>query len=184
MRSQGKKNIYYSHNHNMTEQETIQKDMKKDIRRDFASIVRIAQTDIPGTKTTYVGLTYIKGISWTLSNAICILLSINPQKKVSELSQEEIEIISSFLKHPKGLPVYLMNRQNDFETGDNSHLSGSDLDMKKEFDLRRLKKIRSYRGLRHAFGHPSRGQRTRSNFRAGGKKKAVGVQKKKGAKKK
>lgn len=51
--------------------------------------------------------------------------------------------------------------------------------MKREFDIRRLKKIRSYRGLRHATGQPTRGQRTKSHFRAHGKKKAVGVQKKK-----
>jgi small subunit ribosomal protein S13 len=52
--------------------------------------------------------------------------------------------------------------------------------MKKEFDVRRLKKIRSYRGLRHALGQPTRGQRTRSHFRARGKKKAtIGVKRKK-----
>jgi len=77
------------------------------------------------------------------------------------------------------LPEFLLNRRKDFETGEDAHLIGTDLDMKKEFDIRRLKKIRSYRGLRHAFKHPTRGQRTRSNFRGKGKKKAVGVKSKK-----
>ena len=83
-----------------------------------------------------------------------------------------------FLAKPK-LPAFLINRRKDFETGEDEHLIGSNLEMKKEFDIRRLKKIRSYRGLRHAFGHPTRGQRTRSHFRSKGKKKAVGVKSKK-----
>ena len=95
-----------------------------------------------------------------------------------ELDKTEIEKITEFLNDPK-LPAFLVNRRKDFETGKDSHLITSTLDMKKEFDIRRLKKIRSYRGLRHAFGHPTRGQRTKSHFRAIGKKKAVGVQKKK-----
>ena len=70
-----------------------------------------------------------------------------------------------------------MNRRKDFETGKDAHYITTDLDMKKEFDVRRLKKIRSYRGLRHALGQPTRGQRTRSHFRKRGK--TVGVQKSK-----
>jgi small subunit ribosomal protein S13 len=77
------------------------------------------------------------------------------------------------------LPEFLLNRRKDFETGEDSHLVGSNLEMKKEFDVRRLKKIRSYRGLRHAFGHPTRGQRTRSHFRSKSKRKAIGVRKSK-----
>src|SRR4030042_899108 len=91
---------------------------------------------------------------------------------------KKIKIIIELLKNPK-LPKFLLNRRNDFETGQDSHLIGTNLDMKKEFDIRRLKKIRSYRGLRHATGQPTRGQRTRSHFRAKGKKKAVGVTMKK-----
>jgi len=50
------------------------------------------------------------------------------------------------------------------------------LKLRKEFDIKRLKKVKSYRGMRHAFGLPVRGQRTRSHFRKG---RSVGVQKKK-----
>lgn len=154
---------------------------KKEKKQEFASIVRIVQTDIPGHKNLLTGLTYIKGVSWAISNAICNILGFDKNKKVSELSEEDIKKITEFLMNPQ-LPEFLMNRRKDFESGEDSHLITAKLDMTKEFDIRRLKKIRSYRGLRHAFGHPTRGQRTRSNFRAKGKKKAVGVKRKGGQK--
>jgi small subunit ribosomal protein S13 len=146
-------------------------------KQEYFSLVRIMQTDIPGNKKTLVGLTYIKGVSWAISNAICKIIKLDAEKKISELTKEEIEKINEFLKNPK-LPKFLLNRRNDFETGEDKHLLTNELDMKKEFDIRRLKKIRSYRGLRHATGQPTRGQSTRSHFRAKGKKKAVGVKKK------
>ncbi|MDD5193793.1 MAG: 30S ribosomal protein S13 [Candidatus Nanoarchaeia archaeon] len=151
-------------------------------KKDYVSLIRIMQTDIPGNKRILTGLTYIKGVSWTISNAMCKILKMNPDKKISELDKNEIDKITEFLRNPSPhLPNFLLNRRNDFETGESAHLIGTELDMKKEFDIRRLKKIRSYRGLRHATGQPTRGQRTRSHFRAHGKKKAVGVQKKKEA---
>ena len=151
---------------------------KPEKKKDYFSIIRILQTDIPGHKQLLTGLTYIKGVSWSISNALCKILKLDEKKKISELDEKEINTITDFLKNPK-LPKFLLNRRSDFETGEDSHLIGTELDMKKEFDIRRLKKIRSYRGLRHAFGHPVRGQRTRSHFRSKGKKKAVGVKKKK-----
>jgi len=109
---------------------------------------------------------------------MCKILKIDIKKKIADLTEQEIEKITEFLKNPK-LPEFLLNRRKDFETGKNSHLIGTELDMKKEFDIRRLKKIKSYRGLRHAFKHPVRGQRTKSNFRSKKGKTAVGVKKKK-----
>ena len=144
----------------------------------YYSIIRILQTDIPGNKKLLVGLTYIKGISWAVSNAILKILNKDPDKKVAELEKNEIQEIEDFLKNPK-LPKFLVNRRKDFDIGEDKHLLTTNLDIKKEFDIRRLKKIRSYRGLRHAFNHPTRGQRTRSHFRTKGKKKSVGVQRKK-----
>ncbi|MFA5173852.1 MAG: 30S ribosomal protein S13 [Candidatus Pacearchaeota archaeon] len=144
-------------------------------KKNYFSIVRILQTDIPGNKQLLVGLTYIKGVSWSISNAVCKIINIDAKKKISELSKEEIEKISEFLKNPT-LPNFLKNRKRDFDTGKDFHLIGTELDMKKEFDVRRLKKIRSYRGLRHALGLPTRGQSTRSHFREKGKGgKSVGV---------
>ena len=51
------------------------------------------------------------------------------------------------------------------------------LDLKKETDLKRLKKIKSYRGIRHAANLPLRGQRTKAHFRKN-KQKGVGIKKK------
>lgn len=147
-------------------------------KKDYFSIVRIMQTDIPGNKNLLTGLTYIKGVSWSISNAVCEILKLNKNKKIMELDKGEIEKIIEFLNNPK-LPKFLVNRRKDFETGEDHHLITTSLDMKKEFDIRRLKKIRSYRGLRHALGQPTRGQRTRSHFRSKGKKKAVGVKRNK-----
>jgi len=149
-------------------------------KKAYYSIVRVMQTDIPGNKNTLTGLTYLKGVSWSISNVVCKLLKLDPKKKVSDLTPQEIESIINFLGNiPPEVPKFLFNRRKDFETGESYHLTGTTLDMKKEFDIRRLKKIRSYRGLRHATGQPTRGQRTKSHFRTKGKKRAVGVQKKK-----
>jgi small subunit ribosomal protein S13 len=159
----------------------LEKDKKqmRETAQVYVSLVRILQTDIPGNKNTLTGLTYIKGVSWSFSNAICKILSLDPNKKISELNEKDIEKITKYLQNPHSIPKFLLNRRKDFETGEDSHLIGTSLDMRKEFDIRRLKKIRSYRGLRHATGQPTRGQRTKSHFRTRGKKKAVGVQKKK-----
>ena len=128
------------------------------------SIVRILTTDIPSNKNLYVGLTKIKGVSWAVSKALCHILKLDKKRKVSSLSKDEIAAIGDFLKAMK-LPNHLYNRKKDFETGKSGHLIGTDLDLAKEFDIKRLKKIRSYKGLRHATGQPVRGQRTKSHFR-------------------
>ncbi|MEK6860262.1 MAG: 30S ribosomal protein S13 [Nanoarchaeota archaeon] len=152
---------------------------KPEPKKEYYSMVRLMQTDIPGNKNVITGLTYLKGVSWSISNAACKILKLDPWKKVTELDSKEIEKIVKFLENlPNEVPAFLYNRRKDFETGEDYHLTGARLDMKREFDVRRLKKIRSYRGLRHATGQPTRGQRTKSHFRTKGKKRAVGVQKK------
>jgi len=161
------------------EKQEEKKPKEKSIDKEVASsskIIRIKQTDIPGNKNIYAGLTRIKGVSWSISNALCIFLKIDKNRKVESLTKEELEKIENFLKNPE-LPKFLINRRNDFETGKDKHLITSDLDLAKELDIKRLKKIRSYRGLRHATGQPTRGQKTRSNFREN-RKKGVGVKKK------
>lgn len=158
-------------------EKTVEKKARPE-QKDYVSLVRILQTDIPGNKRVFVGLTYLKGVSWSIANAMCKLIPLDSNKRISELSPAEIEKITKFLAHDvQKLPHFLLNRRKDFETGKDFHLIGSELDMKTEFDIRRLKKIRSYRGLRHATGQPTRGQRTKSHFRTKGKKKAVGVNK-------
>jgi len=139
-------------------------------------IVRILSKDIEGKMKVYPGLTKVKGVSWTISNAICILLGIKKTKKIGSLTEEEIKKISDFMKNPP-LPKHVLNRREDFETGEDKHLIGSDLELKKEFDIKRLKKIKSYRGFRHMAGLPLRGQKTKSNFRTN-RRKGAGIKKK------
>ena len=149
---------------------------QKQQQKEDERMIRILSEDIEGWKKVYVGLTKIKGISWSLSNALCKILKIDKNRKVGSLTQEEIAKILEFLKNLK-IPAHLSNNKKDFETGESKHLVGSDLELKKEFNIKRLKKIKSYRGYRHMSGLPTRGQRTRSNFRKN-KSKGVGIKKK------
>jgi len=144
--------------------------VEKEIK--FETLVRILATDIPGETNIYHGLTKIKGVSWAISNAICHTLKLDKNRKVSTLSEQELEKITAFIKNPQ-LPEWLLNRKKDYATGVSRHIVTTDLDMQREFDVRKLKKIKSYKGWRHAIGQPVRGQRTRSHFRKRGG--AVGV---------
>ncbi len=140
-------------------------------------IVRIMQKDIEGGMKLYPGLTKIKGVSWSLSNAVCKKIGMDKNKKIGSLTESEIGKIEDFLKNPD-IPKYLKNRQNDLETGKDEHLIGSNLELRKEFDIKRLKKIKSYKGYRHLAGLPVRGQRTRAHFRKN-RTKAAGIKKRK-----
>jgi small subunit ribosomal protein S13 len=137
------------------------------------SVVRVFSTDIPGSMNVYSGLTRIKGISWAFSSALCNLLGIDKKRKMSSLTNNELEQLQAMIRSPQ-MPAWLLNRRFDLTTGKPAHLITTDLDIQKEFDIRRLKEIKTYRGWRHALGQPVRGQRTRSHFRTG---KAIGVAK-------
>jgi len=143
--------------------------------------VRIANTDLVGNKPIFLALRKVKGINFMLSNAICSTAGISKIKKAGILSDAEINSLNSVIKDPTsfGIPTWMLNRRNDYDTGEDKHLLTSDLDFTKEFDLRRLKKIKSNRGFRHAWGLPLRGQKTKSNFRRNKKKTALGVKRKK-----
>jgi len=156
--------------------EPVKKISKRpDQMEEHELLVRVMGQDIPGSRNLYAGLTRIKGISWTISNATCLKLGFPKNKKISELSKADILKIETFLK---SLPVldFLKNRRSDPETGQTGHFFGNDLDMKRDFDVKRLREMKSYRGVRHALKQPSRGQRTRSHFRTKGR--AMGVKKK------
>jgi small subunit ribosomal protein S13 len=139
-------------------------------------MIRILSEDIEGGMTVYAGLTKIKGISWSLANAICKVLKIDKNRKVGSLTDAEVKKISDFIKNPQ-IPPFIFNRRFDFETGKDKHLTGTLLELQKEFDIKRLKKIKSYRGIRHSAGLPVRGQRTKSHFRKN-KAKGAGIKKK------
>ena len=82
------------------------------------------------------------------------------------------------LKNPTkfGIPAWVMNRRRDLVTGEDVHLVGADLEFAQKQDIKRMIDIKSYKGVRHMFGLPVRGQRTRSSFRKG---RTVGVVRKK-----
>ncbi len=115
------------------------------------------------------------------ANAICSVANIAKDKKAGTLSNSEIKKIDEIIKSPIkfNLKSWLFNRKRDYDSGEDKHLLTSDLDFTKEFDVRRLQKIKTNRGMRHAWGLPLRGQRTKSNFRKNKKKASLGVKRKK-----
>ncbi len=139
-------------------------------------LIRILGKDVRGDKELFTELTRISGISWTFANAVCKVLKINKHQKIQDFSDEEIIKIEEFVKNPS-IPGFLKNRQKDFEDGEDKHLSSVDLRLRREFDIKRLKKIKSYKGIRHGAGLPVRGQRTKSNFRKN-RKPSVAARKK------
>ncbi len=170
----------------MAEEKTTKEVQKKEPKLDFKlkqqkeeefleSLVRIHGKDIPGNKSIYIGLTYIKGISFSLSNAVCRILKFDKKIKISDLTKKQIEEIEAFLQKPQ-IYDYLKNRRRDYDTGESKHLLTNELDMAKDFDIKRMRQIKSYKGMRHALKQPVRGQRTRSHFRTTGV--SVGVKKK------
>ncbi|MFB6192822.1 MAG: 30S ribosomal protein S13 [Candidatus Nanohaloarchaea archaeon] len=133
-------------------------------------IVRIARTGIDGTKPVNEALTGLKGVGSTYANAVASEMGLEDEK-IGDLDDEEIDEVEETLKNPDSLdlPDWLLNRRKDRDEGDDTHLIESDLELKKEFDIRRLKEIDSYKGWRHEIGLPVRGQKTKSSFRSGGK---------------
>ena len=145
---------------------------------DSAVLVRIMGRDILGSKKLLSGLTNITGVSWSFANGICKVLGLDKNLLINDLSDEQISYIEDFISNPS-LPSFMLNRQKDFDDGLNKHISSEDIKLRKEFDIKRLKKIKSYKGVRHSLGQPVRGQRTKSHFRTNRKKSgAVGVKKK------
>jgi small subunit ribosomal protein S13 len=139
------------------------------------ALIRIYGYDIPGSRNIYAGLTRIKGVSWAISNATCLKLNLEKTRKIVTLSKDDIAKIENFLNNVE-VPEFMKNRRFDRDTGETKHLYTTDLDMAKEFDIKRLKKIKSYKGVRHAAKQPVRGQRTRSHFRTN-RKKSGGIKK-------
>jgi small subunit ribosomal protein S13 len=126
---------------------------------------RIKGVDIPNEKRIETSLTYIEGIGLETSKKILDMAKVNPDTRSKDLTDAEIAEISNAISTLE-IPI----------EGELRRITTS--------NIRRLKEIKSYRGLRHHLGLPARGQRTRTNARTRkGKKKTVGGQKKKLAKK-
>lgn len=109
-------------------------------------MARIAGVNIPDNKRIEIALTYIYGIGRTLSNQILKEAKVDSNKRTSQLSDEELNSLRKTIDEKK------------------YRLEG---DLRREImmNVKRLKEIGSYRGLRHMKGLPVRGQRTRTNSR-------------------
>ena len=108
-------------------------------------MARIAGVDLPARKRAEIGLTYIYGIGRARANSILHRAGIDPNKKILDLTEEEVSHIRQILE-------------------DEGAVEG---DLRKEMSLnvKRLIEMGSYRGLRHRRGLPVRGQRTHTNAR-------------------
>ena len=141
-------------------------------------IVRIVGTDVKGETQLFTSLQKIKGVGGNLANAVCRVHKFDRNRKIGSLTDAEIKKIEETLKNPEkfGIPSWAFNRRKDFETGEDKHIVGPNLKFTREQDVKKMIRIKSYKGVRHMFGLPVRGQRTRSSFRKG---KTVGVVRKK-----
>ena len=119
-------------------------------------MARILGVEIPDNKKVEISLTYIFGIGLASSKKILSDTGVSPDKKVKDLTDEELSKITNYIQR-------------------NFKIEG---DLKKEIseNIRRLIDINAYKGLRHKHSLPVRGQRTRTNARTRkGPKKTVGV---------
>jgi len=136
--------------------------------KEFKYIVRIAATDIDGNKPTRYALTQIKGINYMVANAILNRTGVDGRERIGNMSDEDIEKLSNAIETINDwLPVWMRNRRKDLFTGEDKHLIGTEIELTLREDINLLRKIRSYRGIRHERRLPVRGQRTRSNKRRG-----------------
>ena len=99
-----------------------------------------------------------------------------PSGKLEDKNVTDIE--NAIMNLNDYVPDWLLNRQKDYDTGEDIHSVSVELKMTHDEDLNRMKKVKSYKGIRHESGHKVRGQRTYSNGRKG---LALGVSRKKGA---
>jgi small subunit ribosomal protein S13 len=108
-------------------------------------MARIAGVDLPANKRAEIGLTYIYGIGRTRANKILGEADIDINRKIRELSEEEVNRIRTII--------------------DQQGMVEGDLRKQIQMDIKRLMDIGCYRGLRHRKGLPVRGQRTHTNAR-------------------
>ena len=107
-------------------------------------MARIAGVDLPREKRVEVGLTYIYGIGLSSSQKILKDAGINPDTRVKDLTDDDVNLIRKAMEHYK--------------------VEG-DLRREVALNIKRLTEIGCYRGLRHRRGLPVRGQRTKTNAR-------------------
>jgi len=122
-------------------------------------VARIAGVNLPSNKRLEIALTYVYGIGRTSSKKICEAANISVDKRFGTLSEDEIAKLREII-------------EKDF-------VVEGDLRREVQMNLKRLRDLGCYRGIRHRKGLPVRGQRTRTNARTRkGKRKTVANKKK------
>lgn len=145
-------------------------------QEEIKHIVRIANTDLDGKKSVQYSLTGIKGINRRTARIISDAASVDPTTTMGYLDDEKIEALKETIdKIDTVLPVWMLNRRKDLLSGEDKHITATDVLLIKREDLNIVKKIRSYKGIRHERGHKVRGQKTKSTGRKG---LTVGVKRK------
>jgi len=157
--------------------ESSEKSKHKKTDARMMDIVRLAETNLDGSKKVFDAIRSIRGVSFMMGNAISKMSGLGG-KKVSELTDSEKEKLEDMIMHPErhGIPVWMLNRKSDPVTGEDRHLAVSELEFTQKMDVDLMRKLKTYKGVRHSTGLPVRGQRTRGSFRKG---KTVGVSKRK-----
>lgn len=145
--------------------------------REFRHIVRVAGTDLDGSKKLVYGITRIRGIGPSFAAAVVKAADLKPEMRVGSLTETEVDRLEDVVADPTkyNLPSRLFNRRKDFDSGRDSHLIGPDLALRVKADIDFMKELRTWKGTRHSLGLKVRGQRTKSTGRKG---RAVGVKKK------
>jgi small subunit ribosomal protein S13 len=145
--------------------------------REFRHIIRVAGTDLDGSKKLVYGITRIRGIGPSFAAAVVRAAELKPEMRVGSLTEDEVDRLEDVIADPTkySLPGRLFNRRKELETGRDGHLIGPDLALKVKADVDFMKEIRTWKGVRHSLGLKVRGQRTKSTGRKG---RAVGVKKK------
>ena len=141
---------------------------EEDLGDDFSYILRMADTDMDGQKTLATALTAVRGVGPRTAIQICKNTGFDPASLAGHLSAEEQETLRVAIEgYAETVPLWMLNRQRDLETGDELHLTGQQVSLTLEDDINRLRTMKCYRGVRHASGNKVRGQRGRSNGRGG-----------------
>ena len=143
---------------------------------NFRYIVRVANTDLDGTRPTGLALTGVRGVGLRIAEATCRLARVNPADMIGNLPEATVDTLEATLGAlPEKVPAWMVNHPMEPFLGESPHLIGPDLETRRRDDINMMKMVRSYRGVRHERGQKVRGQRTRSNGRTG---MAAGVIKK------
>lgn len=125
---------------------------------------RIAGINIPNGKSIEIGLSYLYGVGRSMAKKIAAEANLSPSTKISDLSEEELERVRNLI--------------------DRTYKVEGDLRMEVTQNIKRLKEIGAYRGVRHSRNLPVHGQRTKTNARTKrGRKVTVGSGRKKAAEK-